>query len=229
MKKYNLQDYLENRQRLQQSKPVYRKICITCNSPEFSCYCEAIQTFDPKIQFVVLIHPIEYFRRIASGRMSHLVLQGSHLIKGQDYSFDEKVNQILQDPQNHCMILYPGIRSTNMSTMSDNNRAELFPKKKKITVFVIDGTWATARKTVRQSTNLQNLQRICFSPLAPSNFRVRKQPAAHCVSTIEAIHQTIELMGPHCGFETASREHDRLLNAFDYMVERQLEFVKKFA
>ncbi|MBC7419173.1 MAG: DTW domain-containing protein [Bdellovibrio sp.] len=229
MKKYNLQDYLENKQKLQQAKPVYRKICTTCNSPEFSCYCEAIQTFDPKIQFVILIHPIEYFRRIASGRMSHLVLQGSHLIKGQDYSLDEKVNKILADPNNHSMILYPGMRSTNISNIDDQNKVEIFSKDKKITVFVIDGTWATARKTVRQSVNLQNLPRICFSPSAPSNFRVRKQPAAHCVSTIEAIHETIELMGSYCGFETASREHDRLLNAFDYMVERQLEFVKKFA
>lgn len=229
MKKYNLQDYLENKQRLQAVKPIYRKICTTCNSPEFSCYCVAIQTFDPLIQFVILIHPIEFFRRIASGRMSHLVLEGSYLLKGQDYSADEKVNEILADPKNHCMILYPGIGATNLSAAKKDDISELFPKNKRITIFVIDGTWATARKTVRQSTNLQALPRICFSPTAPSNFRVRKQPAEHCVSTIEAIHETIELVGPHCGFDTTTRNHDRLLFAFDHMVERQLEFIKKFA
>ena len=229
MKKYNLQEYLQNKQILQRAKPVYRKICLACKSPEFSCYCQAVQQFDPKIQFVILIHPIEFFRRIATGRMSHLVLQGSHLIKGQNYSNDVKVNEILQDPNNYSVILYPGIHSINLSDISGKDKSKLFPAHKRITVFVIDGTWATARKMIRQSTNLQSLPRICFSPTAPSNFRVRKQPAAHCVSTIEAIHATIELMGEDCGFQKIGREHDRLLSAFDHMVEKQLQFVKKFA
>ena len=229
MKKYDLQTYIENRQRLNSEKPVYRKMCTDCMSPEFSCYCSAIQKFDPVVQFVILIHPIEYHRRIATGRMSHLVLEGSHLLKGQDYSDDVKVNKIIADPQNHSVILYPGRLSTDVSLLSAQEKKQLFPSKKKLTIFVIDGTWATARKMIRQSQNLQNLPRICFSPSKPSTFRVRKQPAPHCVSTIEAIHETLELLGDACGFKTESREHDRLLNAFDYMVERQLEFVKKFA
>ncbi len=229
MKKYDLQTYLENKQLRLKAAPVYRTMCKTCLCPEFSCYCEAVQTFDPNIQFIILIHPIEYNRRIATGRMSHLVLQGSKLIKGQDYSNNLEVNQILSDPSNFPVILYPGVRSKNLSHMSAEAKKMLFPSNKKVTFFVIDGTWATARKMIRQSQNLQNITRLCFSPSAPSNFRVRKQPAPHCVSTIEAIHETIELLGDACGFSTASRQHDQLLYAFDYMVERQLEFIKKFA
>jgi hypothetical protein len=52
---------------------------------------------------------------------------------------------------------------------------------------------------------------------------VRKQPAQECYSTIEAIHHTIELLGPSCGFSVAQREHDRLLFIFDKMVSRQLD------
>lgn len=229
MKKYDLQSYIEHKQQLIREQPVYRTMCKTCMCPEFSCYCEAIQKFDPVIQFVILIHPIEYSRRIATGRMSHLVMEGSHLIKGQDYSENKKVNELVNDPNNYPVILYPGKLSTNLSSLGASEKTLLFPKDKKITFFVIDGTWATARKMIRQSVNLQKIPRICFTPSAPSNFRVRKQPAAHCVSTIEAIHETLELVGDACGFETASRKHDYLLNAFDYMVEKQLDFIKKFA
>ncbi|MBC7743025.1 MAG: DTW domain-containing protein [Bdellovibrionaceae bacterium] len=229
MKKYNLQTYLQNKQMQQNAAPVYRSMCKTCMCPEFSCYCQAVHSFNPQIQFVILIHPIEYNRRIATGRMSHLVLEGSHLIKGQDYSANAQVNNLLSDPNNHALILYPGRLSTNVTAMGNEEKMLLFPKDKKITFFVIDGTWATARKMIRQSQNLQSIPRICFSPSSPSNFRVRKQPAAHCVSTIEAIHETIELVGDACGFQTVTRQHDRLLYAFDFMVERQLEFVKKFA
>jgi DTW domain-containing protein len=229
MKKFDLQTYLEKKQQRNKDMPVYRNMCSTCMCPEFSCYCEAVHKFDPLIQFVILIHPIEYVRRIATGRMSHLILENSFLLKGQDYSQDKKVNDIILDNNNHSVILYPGNQSTNLSLLECDQRTALFPKNKKLTIFVIDGTWATARKMVRQSKNLQNLPRICFTPSSPSNFRVRKQPAAHCVSTIEAIHQTIELIGETCGFDTKTKKHDQLLNTFDFMVEKQLDFIKKFA
>lgn len=229
MKKCDLQTYLENRQSLLKQKPIYRTLCGRCHLPTFSCYCSSLQSFNPKIQFVILIHPIEFQRRIATGRMSHLILEGSHFIKGQDYSNNMYVNQLIEDSNNHSLILYPGISSVNLTDRSECQRASLFPSNKKITIFVIDGTWATARKMVRQSQNLQNLPRICFARAQPSNFRVRKQPAAHCVSTIEAIHETIELIGEVCGFDTKDRIHDRLLKAFNQMVEKQIEYVKKYA
>ncbi len=229
MKKYDLQTYLENRQNLLKQRPVYRTLCGTCLHPTFSCYCESLQSFNPQIQFVILIHPIEFQRRIATGRMSHLILENSHFIKGQDYSNNAQVNQLIEDPSNHSLILYPGVSSVNLTSQSKSQRASLFPAGKKITIFVIDGTWATARKMVRQSQNLQNLPRICFTRSQPSTFRVRKQPAAHCVSTIEAIHETIELIGDVCGFDTKNRTHDRLLKAFDQMVEKQIEYIKKYA
>src|SRR4051812_27006509 len=54
------------------NSPVYRTFCWDCRQPDFSCYCAWLKPFDPGIQFVILTHPVEYFRRIATGRMSHL-------------------------------------------------------------------------------------------------------------------------------------------------------------
>lgn len=159
--------------------------------------------------------------------MSHLCLNNSYLIKGQNYSDNDLVNQRLADTSCHSVILYPGLKSENISKISPTETAQLFPKDKKLQIFVIDGTWATAKKMVRQSLNLAKLPRICFTPSKPSNFRVRKQPSASCYSTIEAIHHTIELLGDSQGFQTSKRQHDGLLNVFNYMVENQLEFIKK--
>ena len=174
-----------------------------------------------------MIHPVEAKRRIATGRMSHLSLENSYLIKGQDYTTNEVVNQRLQDSSCHSVILYPGQNSQNLTTLNNEKRIDLFPEHKKLQIFVIDGTWATARKMIRQSKNLQPLPRICFTPPAPSNFRVRKQPNSSCFSTIEAIHYTIELVGPGQGFVTGDRTHDALINVFNFMVENQLDFIRK--
>lgn len=222
----DVQRYLERKQQLTEQQPKYRELCVICLQPKFSCYCEHIQQFNAEIDFVILIHPIEVHRRIATGRMSHLTLKNSHLIMGQDYSENSQVNFLLEDPRRHCVMLYPGRNSDNLTPLSDSERSALFPVGKRLTIFVIDGTWATARRTVRQSKNLHALPRICFSPEKPSSFRVRKQPHAACYSTIEAIHHTIELVGKTQGFDVEGREHDKLLYVFDKMVERQLEFIR---
>ena len=224
----DLKSYRLRRQELLKKRPRYRTLCVTCLQPQFSCYCEHIQKFDSKMKFVILIHPIEVKRRIATGRMSHLCLENSELIMGQDYTNNEKVNRILENPKTQPFILYPGRQSLNLSLMIEEKRNDpIFNADQIPTIFVIDGTWATARKTMRLSENLKSLPRICFTPPRPSQFRVRKQPKAHCYSTIEAIHYSIELLGAHVGFETHTREHDKLLYVFDKMVERQLEFIQR--
>lgn len=219
--------YREQREKFLKGQPHYRTLCPTCVQPDFSCYCPFIEKFDCKIEFVILIHPIELRRRIATGRMSHLCLQSSHLIAGQDYTRDKQVNELIANEQNQCLILYPRGQTQNLTPLDYQQRDSLFDKQKKLVLFVVDGTWATARKMVRQSQNLSSLPRICFTPEKESNFRVRKQPVAGYYSTIEAIHHTIELVGPHCGFSVESREHDKLLKVFDRMVERQLYFLKR--
>jgi DTW domain-containing protein YfiP len=224
----NINTYRENRERQLQAESRVRSLCLNCFQPEFGCYCSAIRAFDPNVKFVILIHPIEVRRRIATGRMAHLCLENSHLVMGQDYSNNKEVNSIISDPRFYSVVLYPGVTSVNLTTLSKEGRGELFPNEKSLAIFVIDGTWATARKMIR-SQNLKDLPRICFEPKTPSRFRVRKQPAPGCYSTIEAIHHTIDLLGCCSGGlegEGQARPHDALLDVFDLMVERQLACIK---
>jgi DTW domain-containing protein YfiP len=202
-----------------------RGLCTTCLQPEFGCYCAHIQKFDPQIKFVILIHPIELKRRIATGRMSHLCLKNSELIAGQDYSDHPRINELLKDFRYQPLVLYPGMNSQNLTLLED--KAAVLDREKTPLIFVVDGTWATARKQMRLSENLKTLPRICFTPPGPSQFRVRKQPKAECYSTIEAVHHCIELLGPAAGFDLATAAHENLLFVFEKMVERQLEFMRE--
>lgn len=197
--------------------------CPACLQPEFSCFCAWIEPFDSGIDFIILIHPIEIKRRrITTGRMAHMSLRGSELIMGQVYTHNTQVNSLLNDPTRNCYLLYPGRMSANLSDMPMEARQGLRGSDgRRLTIFVVDGTWATAKKTVNQSLNLQTLPRISFTPPGPSSFRVRKQPRPECYSTIEAIHHTIELFGPAKG-----RPHDRLLVSFGRMVDRQIELAQ---
>lgn len=85
-KRMNLNDYHRRKSKNLASEPKYRNLCTICLQPDFGCYCQILQPIDCVINFVILIHPIEAKRRIATGRMAHLCLKDSHLIKGINYS-----------------------------------------------------------------------------------------------------------------------------------------------
>lgn len=171
--------------------------------------------------FAILIHPLEERRPIATGRMAHLCLKDSLLIEGDDYSEDEQVNALLADDRYFPVILYPGEGSIDLSKLTYEERRGIFPKGKRPLIFAIDGTWNSASRTMFRSKNLKRLPQICFTPSSPSRIRVRHQPEAHCYTTLEAIHEVIDLLSEP---ELASRPQDNLLEVLDFMVARQLEF-----
>ena len=204
-----------------------RELCFTCLQPLRTCYCAHVRPFDPNLKFVILIHPLEVRRRIATGRMSHLCLQGSHLLMGYDFTYNSTLNDLLADPCHYPVVLYPGRNSVNLTSLTPPQRRNIFPPGREPLILVIDGTWGTAKKMLRRSRNLFSLPRICFSPEKPSHFRVRQQPKPECYSTIEAIHHVIELLGESRGFDLADNHHGNLLHVFDKMVEQQLDFIRE--
>lgn len=220
-----IKEYLEKKSQQAENRWNHREICWRCRQPDFSCFCHLVAPVDVHIKFAILIHPIEVKRRIASGRMAHLCLKNSHLIEGQDFSNNELVRSLLEDSEYHSMVLYPGLNSKNMSVMTSTEIQSLVPAGKKLQIFVIDGTWNTARKMIRLSQNLAKLPRICFEPKRPSNFRLRKQPRPSCVSTIEAIHECIEYLGESQKLPMHERRHDHLLDVFTRMIDRQYEII----
>lgn len=201
--------------------------CKACLQPKDWCYCSGIKPFDCGIEFVILLHPLERRRRIASGRMAHLMLKKSHLVGGHTYTHDKTVNLLLSNPKYFPMVMCLGNDAKNLSAMTKVQKKNLVTEDKTPLIFVVDGTWSTASKTVRLSENLKFLPRICFTPSNPSRFRVRTQPKENCLSTLEAIHQTIELFGDTRGFDIKSRKHDHMLEVFDAFVAQQAEYVKK--
>ena len=221
----DLETYRKNR--IDRSLPTFQTPCRTCMQNSHWCYCDSVHPFDPGITFAILIHHLENRRRVATGRMSHLALEGSHLILGHRYDDDPRVNALIDDPRFDPVVLFP---SKDALPIDETESAELTKRfdrtKKRLLIFVVDGTWATARKTVLRSENLRRLPRIRFPPRSPSRFRIRHQPKVECMSTIEAIHRAIDLLGPSQGFDVTTRNHDRLLEIFDRFVQRRIDHIE---
>ena len=76
-----------------------------------------------------------------------------------------------------------------------------------------------AARMLRRSPWLQRLPRFCLAPdeFQRSNYRIRKQPAEQCLSTLECIARVLEVVEPE-----RPETPQALLRAFDAMVRMPL-------
>jgi DTW domain-containing protein YfiP len=150
--------------------------------------------------------------------MAHLCLSNSLLFEGVDFSADDRVNEEIHNPVNFPVLLYPSADAINLSRLTPAGLIGLVPGGRKLVVIVLDGTWKSARKMIRLSHNLADCPRIRFDPPSPSAYRIRRQPAPHCYSTIEAVHYVADLFSAR---GAGRRRHDNLLEVFHSVVDRQ--------
>lgn len=222
MDKYTYQKIKEERLRV--SKNYAREdYCFDCVRLKKNCLCHLVKPFLTEIYFVLLLHPMEAKKeKMGTGKLSKLSLLNSHLITGVDFSKDEEVNSLINDPKNYCMVLYPGKNALNIS---ENDPTPLFNKKNlglRLVVFLIDGTWPCAKKMMRQSLNLQALPRVSFTANHTSIFEIKEQPADFCLSTIESIHFFIQECN-RIGLEKTNGCENHMIDVFKAMIDFQIK------
>jgi DTW domain-containing protein YfiP len=197
-----------------------RECCPNCKKTTSTCFCARLKKFESGPVFAILLHPREARRRVGTARIVTQGISNSILIEGMGDEIDQdpKLIRLLEDPQYHPVVLYPG-RDARMLAEST------FPMGKQLLIFVIDGTWSQAKKMIRTSPRLRSLPQVMFQPVKPSNYRIRQQPGAICLSTVEAVHTIIESLAKS-GHSTlpAGRAHDSLLEVFDWMVDTQIGY-----
>jgi DTW domain-containing protein len=195
----------------------HRDLCLKCFRARNTCFCAAVVPVRPEIEIVILLHPLERRRSIGTARMTHLCLTNSRIISGVSFKNHPAVKEILQDPKKVCFLLYPGPKSMNVEEQLPPEMIEAKRQGLQVVVFVIDGTWACAKRMLRLSTNLQALPRISFHPSKTSEYQIRKQPESYCLSTVEAVHRVLGILEP-------SLDASNLLHVFRELVKTQLSY-----
>ena len=154
-----------------------------------------------------LMHPKEFKQeKAATGRLTHLCLANSEIHMGVGFDDHDEVQELIRDPGNFPVLLYPGREALNLSEAGEGGAAsgEAFLafktglRDRRLVVLLLDATWSLGRKMLRLSPTLQRLPRIMFTPEAPSRFIIKQQPQPGCLSTLEAAHElllALERMG----------------------------------
>ena len=201
-----------------------REKCYRCYRPKESCMCLHVRPIQTRTKFVILMHPKEYKKvKNGTGHLTHLSLPNSEIHIGIDFSYQPRVNELLDDEKNLCYLLYPSQDAIEINTHKLTCKEN---SEKNVVIFIIDSTWACAKKMMRLSPNIAALQAISFTHATSSAFAIKEQPAAYCLSTIESVLTVLKLMDKNGDEAIGQSQFEQFLNPFLKMIEFQIEFME---
>jgi len=168
------------------------------------CFCEAIPSIDNRTEVLVLQHVGERFHPFNTARIVQKALRHCYLITDHNKQFGKQHLPI----QANAGLLYPGANAPSLTELTASERPEQ--------LVIVDGTWHQAKTIVRDVPQLRHLPCFRLTPNSPGQYRIRREPNAQSLSTLEATVAALQALEP----ETVGL--GQLLSAFNQMVENQL-------
>lgn len=168
------------------------------------CFCEAIPRIDNRTGVLILQHVGERSHPFNTARIVHRALRQCRLIADHNQRFGTYHLPI----QQNAGLLYPGVDAPLLDELSAAQR----PSQ----LVIIDGTWHQAKTIVRDVPQLARLPCYRLTPASPGQYRIRREPNAQSLSTLEATVAALHALEP----DTPGL--DQLTSAFNLMVENQL-------
>ena len=197
--------------------------CYKCFRPVKTCYCNDIESFDPGIKFVLLMHPKEaYKQKTGTGSLTNLTLIDSEIIIDATFDDNKRTQELIKDSSYYPMVLYPGDEAHYTETFNFDSKL----RNRKLLIFLIDATWTVARKMMSRSPSLQALPKLSFSKEYRSIFEIKRQPADFCLSTIESSYYLIKELQA-AGVCEINIDPVSLITIFKKMIKLQQGFIEK--
>lgn len=195
----------------------YREKCYKCYRPLSSCMCKYIKEIETKTKFIILMHPKEFKKtKNTTGHLTNKSLKNSKIFIGIDFTKHKEVNEIINDENNECYVIYPSMNALNLNK-------EKIKTNKNIVLFLIDSTWSCSKRMLRESENLKKLPKVSFTHTKNSEFKIKQQPNEYCLSTIESTLCIIELLKEHKLEDIKDSSLDSFLEPFKQMVQYQIK------
>lgn len=183
--------------------------CYRCLRPRRLCYCASLPTVPTRTHVVILQHPHERTHPFNTARLVGLCMPNSrvHVAYG---GLSEVLRCEVPVPDD-TVVLYPHPSAVDVATLP--------PSELPSTLLALDGTWAHSKRLYKDNPWLARLRHVRINPSEPSRYRIRKEPRADYVSTLEAIVFALRTLEP----ETPGL--DTLVTAFDRMIDQQIDTV----
>jgi DTW domain-containing protein len=189
--------------------PPPRPRCYRCMRPESMCLCSNLPSVATRTRIVILQHPHERKHPFGTARFVRLCLPNAEVHVAYGGLSGDLLTPIDVPPD--TAVLFPHPQAIELD--------ELPAVERPGTLLVIDGTWAHAKRLYKMNPWLQQLRHVRLSPSAPSRYRIRREPQADYVSTVEATVEALRILEP------STPGIEGLVTAFDHMIDQQIAHV----
>jgi len=167
--------------------------------------CDLLPRLPTRTRVVLLLHQLELHKTSNTGQLALSCLPNSELVvRGGPDPLERDWSR-----ESQAVLLFPHADAQPLAQWRDAEQP--------VTLVVPDGTWSQAVKARRRVPGLLALPCAFLPPAAPSRYRLRVDPRAGHISTLEAIARALELLEVD---GSAVREQLEFLQQI--MVERSL-------
>ncbi len=207
------------------------EICAHCYKIKPLCFCADLPTHDNHIPVVILQHPQEPDKELGSARLANIVLKNSVLRTGLSSANLKTIVGYETDPSK-WIVLFLGSKYKFREIQREQKHSDIYIFDKKDEeivmplesikgVIAIDGTWAQAKTLWWRNPWLLKCKRAVINPRRKSLYgNLRREPRPECLSTIETIAYTLEILGEH---ESVTND---LLNTFQILLNKYKDYAK---
>ncbi|MGC3971349.1 MAG: tRNA-uridine aminocarboxypropyltransferase [Pirellulales bacterium] len=182
--------------------------CFHCFRPRNDCYCATVPTVANRTPVLLVQHRRERRHPFNTARIVRMALENAEAVVGDVARIAASL--VLRPGAG---LLYPGDDAKPLGNLAPHE----LPRQ----LVVLDGTWHHTKTMLRDIPALARLPRHALSPTEGSRYRIRREPTAAALSTLEAVVDALRVLEP----ETAGL--DELLAAFVGMIDRQLLHPRK--
>jgi len=163
-----------------------RRTCYACFRPSVVCICAELRPVENRTRITIVQHPRERLHPLNTTRIAEGSLTNVRVLRGNL----ARLTAMLEGgaiPAD-ALLLYPGPDAAALEALPADQR----PRE----IVLLDGTWHHASTMLRDLPALANLRCVRFTPTAPSEYRIRKEPRVDYLSTIESIAHVLSLVEP---------------------------------
>ena len=170
--------------------------CPRCGKPLPLCICDSIAPIANKIFLLILQHPQEQDRALATARVTALHFKNAMVKIGLSWPSLQKILGRDVDPQRWAILYLGSAKADELASdqeivvLDRAGKAEEYQRgilKTIEGVIVLDGTWSQAKALWWRNAWMLKCRRVILNPASPSLYgNLRREPRADGLSTLES-------------------------------------------
>jgi DTW domain-containing protein YfiP len=184
-----------------------RAVCPQCEFIRARCLCADLKLIANKVHIIVLQHPSEKKHSLGTVQLMKKSFQNITIWVGEDFSKNNELNLILNDPSHRIALLYPTKESMPQGLKTLPAITHLV---------IIDGTWKKSRKIYLESSNLHTLSAYLIESVGASEYRLRSSSEKNSLSSLEAVISALAII-------ENETDTNSLKETFKKMIDFQIE------